>query len=65
MENQKRAYTLAEAAKELTISLSLAYRLVNSGQLKARKVGDRWIVPSFAIDEFLGSGNQPACPAGK
>lgn len=62
--NGKLAFTIEEAAKELTISLSMAYKLVREGKLKVVRAGDRLIVPRTSIDSFL-SGEAPACPAAK
>lgn len=49
----QRAVDVKTAAKLLGISRSFAYDLCVSGQLRAKKVGQRWIVPLASIDEFL------------
>lgn len=41
------------AAKELGISRSLVYKLMNSGQLRSIKVGVRRMIPATAVDDFI------------
>ncbi len=54
MESVTRVFTIRETAKELRLSISLTYRLVSTGQLRAIKAGDRWLVPAAA--EVLSIG---------
>jgi excisionase family DNA binding protein len=45
--------TVEEAARLLGISRTLAYRLVQSGQLPSFKVGKRRLVPVAAVETFI------------
>ena len=52
-----RVYTVPEVAKELRIGRGAAYSLVNSGQLRAIRVGRSIRIPADAFEEFLASRN--------
>lgn len=52
MEN-KRIFSVMEAAQYLGISKSLAYRLVNEGEIPAIKLGKRLLIPVTAIDKLI------------
>lgn len=45
--------TVEEAARLLGISRTLAYRLVQSGQLPSFKVGKRRLVPVAGVEAFI------------
>lgn len=49
----KRAYTSKEVEKILNLGRNTVNSLLLSGRLKAVKVGKKWLVPNWAIDEFL------------
>lgn len=49
----KRAYTSREAEKILNLGRNTVNGLLLSGRLKAVKVGKKWLIPNWAIDEFL------------
>jgi excisionase family DNA binding protein len=48
-----RAYSVQEAADILGISRAGCYRLIQSGQMRSRRVGSRRLVPTSAIRDFL------------
>jgi excisionase family DNA binding protein len=52
---EKRFLTLAELGEELNVSVSQAYALVRSGDLKAIQVGGRkqWRVERVMIEEYI------------
>lgn len=52
MEN-KQIFSVMEAAQYLGISKSLAYRLVNEGEIPAIKLGKRLLIPATAIDKLI------------
>jgi excisionase family DNA binding protein len=58
MENEQKmkrlTFTVSEAATILGISEYLAYGMVKSGDLKAIKLGRRWLVPRVVLEEMLG-----------
>lgn len=48
--------TVQEVADVLRVHTRTAYRLIQSGSLKAIKVGNQWRVPEAALLEFIDSG---------
>lgn len=48
---------MKELAKELGISINLAYRQVREGRIYSIKCGDRYLIPKKAFEELL-SGRQ-------
>lgn len=56
MENsevQRRTYTIEEARKILGIGRSLAYRMAETGELPAIKLGGRYLVPADRLEAWL------------
>jgi excisionase family DNA binding protein len=53
MGEVKKVLSVAELAKELGISLPLAYRQVRSGKIYSVKCGDRYLVPVRALEKLL------------
>ncbi len=47
------AYTAAEAARLLSVSAATMYRLLEQRVVHAKKVGTKWIVPVWVIEEIL------------
>ena len=55
---ERAAVSVEAAAVLLSVSRSMAWRMVNSGELRSVRAGKRVLVPMSAINEFLGdSGN--------
>lgn len=50
------ALSVEEAAATLGLSVTRAYQLVRCGQLPAKKVGKRWLVPIKALEEWINEG---------
>ena len=48
-------YTVAEVAEMLSLNLGGTYRMIRSGDIPARKLGGRWVVPRRAFHEWLES----------
>lgn len=46
-------YTVTEAATLLGISAGLAYELVRAGDIPAKRLGRRWIVPRDRFHSWL------------
>lgn len=65
MTGTPRLLKIEEAAKQLNISRSLAYRLVGDGELRTIKVGRLRRVPVEALTEFIdqASAKEAACYA--
>jgi excisionase family DNA binding protein len=47
------AYSVEDAAKQLSVSSQSVRRLIDRGELKARRVGTRVIVPKNELERFL------------
>jgi excisionase family DNA binding protein len=48
-------YTVAEVAHMLSLNLGGTYRMIRSGDIPARKLGGRWVVPRRAFHDWLES----------
>lgn len=53
--SERLAYTVVEASEVTGISRATIYRLINTRQLHARKVGASWIISRSALEEFLAA----------
>lgn len=53
LEDNKKAYSIQELARELGIGRSLAYKLVKEGEIPSIQLGRRKIVPKAYVDRFL------------
>lgn len=58
----KRALSVSESAQTLGLCERIIRELVRAGRIRAVKAGDRILIPSTAIDDFL---NTPASKSGK
>ncbi len=47
------AYSVEEAAQQLSVSSQSVRRLIDRGELKARRVGTRVIVPKNELERWL------------
>lgn len=52
---ERLAFSIDETAQILSLSRSTVKEQLYQGRLKGRKVGRRWLVPRWAIDEFLAA----------
>ncbi len=54
-ENTTKRETLSviDAAQVLGIGRSRTYQAVRSGELPARKLGKRWLIPRVALDRWF------------
>lgn len=55
----RRTYTIPETAALLGIGTRLAYELARKGELPARRLGTRWVVPVSALEQFLAETGEP------
>ena len=51
--DDRQTYTLAEAARRLGISRTLAYEAANRGELPVCRIGRRMLVPRAALARLL------------
>ncbi len=56
-------YTVAEVSALLSISLGGTYALVRSGDIPARKLGGRWVIPIRAFEDWLNACAQLPDPS--
>jgi excisionase family DNA binding protein len=49
----RAVYTVAEVAELLSLSLGSTYAMVRSGDIPARKLGGRWVVPKRRFHAWL------------
>jgi hypothetical protein len=52
---RKRAYSVKEAAREISVSVAQIYNLLNLEKLRGKKAGGRLIILGEAIDEYIAS----------
>jgi len=52
-------YTVPEVAQLLTVSRNTAYAMVRAGQIPARRLGTRWVVPRKAFHAWLDATPSP------
>jgi excisionase family DNA binding protein len=58
-ETPKLAFTIAEACHAIGISRSKLYELIGEGQVQARKIGSRTIIPADSLQKLVsGDGGQ-------
>lgn len=58
MDGYKKVLTVRELAKELGISINLAYRQVREGKIYSIKCGDRYLIPKKAFEQLLSGSQQ-------
>lgn len=49
----KKAYTTEEARKIIGLGRNKFMEMLTTGRIKGIKAGAKWIVPAWAIDQFL------------
>jgi excisionase family DNA binding protein len=48
-----RTLTVEEFAVAVGVSRATAYRAVAAGQVQAKRLGKRWLIPREALEQFL------------
>jgi len=51
-----------EAAEYLEISKVTLYKLLNSGEIPAKKIGKQWRISKAVLDRFLAGGKEKLSP---
>ncbi len=54
------AYSILEACRQLTISRTTLYRLIDDGKIRRVKLGKRALIPSSEIDRILAGDETDA-----
>jgi len=57
---KKEFYSIPELAKLMNISRIAVYKKVKKGQIKAKKAGRDYVIPSSEADDFIVSDEEPA-----
>jgi excisionase family DNA binding protein len=60
----RAVYTVKEAARLLSISVSTAYALVRSGDIPAERLGRRWVIPRNRFHAWLDGATVPVSATG-
>jgi excisionase family DNA binding protein len=53
---QRRVYSILEAAHVLNLSRATLYRLLAEGRIASIKIGSRRLIPRTSIDDLLRGG---------
>lgn len=61
MADSRAVYSVREVARLLSLSLGSTYALVREGEIPARKLGGRWVIPKKRFHAWLDEcTEQPA-----
>jgi excisionase family DNA binding protein len=52
-ETDRAVYTVREVAHLLSLSLGATYALVRAGEIPARRLGSRWVIPRTRFEQWL------------
>lgn len=50
------AYSIPDAARQLSVSRSHLYKLINDGHVRRVKIGGRSVIPTTEIERLLADG---------
>ena len=53
LQERLKAFTVAQVAKRLQVETGTVRRLIERGELRARKIGRAWRVPANALGNYL------------
>ena len=53
IKNESKLMSIDQVCEQLNIGKNTAYELLNSGQIKAFKIGRSWKIPKDAVDKFI------------
>jgi len=53
------AYSIVDACRVSSLGRTRIYQLINSGQLEARKVGKRTLIPAQSLQQLIGGHSAP------
>lgn len=59
---QRLAYSVNEASEATSLGRTSIYGLINSGALKAVKVGGRTVIPACSLHQLVGVNAAPIHP---
>jgi excisionase family DNA binding protein len=61
----KATYTVKEVAAMLRLNLGGTYQLIRAGQIPAKRLGSRWIVPVHRFHAWLDAQDAESDPVGR
>ena len=53
---ERMTYTVDEVAQVLGVSRGIAYEQVRGGEIPARRLGKRWVIPKTQFHAWLDGG---------
>jgi excisionase family DNA binding protein len=53
LATNRAVYTVPEVAQLLSLSKGTTYAMVRRGEIPARKIGDRWVIPKSRFHAWL------------
>ncbi|MET7749330.1 helix-turn-helix domain-containing protein [Micromonospora sp. NPDC005367] len=56
--DSRAVYSVREVARLLSLSLGSTYALVREGEIPARKLGGRWVIPKKRFHEWLNEATE-------
>jgi excisionase family DNA binding protein len=62
-DSDRAVYTVREVAHLLSLSLGVTYALVRSGEIPARRLGGRWVIPRARFQQWLDACTVEPDPA--
>ncbi|MEH0985582.1 helix-turn-helix domain-containing protein [Micromonospora sp. CPCC 205556] len=58
--DSRAVYSVREVARLLSLSLGSTYALVREGEIPARKLGGRWVIPKKRFHDWLNETTEQA-----
>ncbi len=59
---RKRTYSVSEFVKEIGISMTQTYRLIERGEIPVIRLGHRLFIPSWYVEQLLGEPHTEFTP---
>ncbi|MGB2569294.1 helix-turn-helix domain-containing protein [Micromonospora citrea] len=56
--DSRAVYSVREVARLLSLSLGSTYALVREGEIPARKLGGRWVIPKKRFHDWLNEATE-------
>ncbi|GAB6899616.1 helix-turn-helix domain-containing protein [Kineosporia succinea] len=53
IESNRAVYTVMEVAQLLSLSRGTTYTMIRKGEIPAKKIGDRWVIPKARFNAWL------------
>jgi excisionase family DNA binding protein len=50
---ERKAFTVKEFRQQFDLCKNLAYKLIETGQVKSIRAGRKILIPAWAVEEFL------------